>query len=259
VEYILSIRAETKSWMPPIIVNFRSFLLLGKLSLYQKGVMNMKVSVMGTGNMGKALVKQLATNINSTVLWGSRKPEDAKQYVEELNLPNVVVSTYEEAQQADMVIPAFHAGVLKEWANTFHEQLKNKIIIDISNPFNSDFSGFTTAWGESSAEQIQALLPNSIVIGAFKNTFFKVVEKPLYKGQLSDVLVTGNNEEAVQTFLEYVQKLPFRFLYAGSLENNRIIERFTLLELELAIRYKTYPYVSMQVFGIPDTVLATKA
>ncbi|GIP51043.1 hypothetical protein J42TS3_00780 [Paenibacillus vini] len=34
----------------------------------------MNISVMGTGNMGKALVKQLGTFGNHSVLWGSRDP-----------------------------------------------------------------------------------------------------------------------------------------------------------------------------------------
>lgn len=63
--------------------------------------------------------------------------------------------------------------------------------------FNCDFSGFTTACGESSAEQLQSLLPESKVVGAFKNTFFKVFENPVLDGQQSDVLVTGDDEEAV--------------------------------------------------------------
>jgi 8-hydroxy-5-deazaflavin:NADPH oxidoreductase len=214
----------------------------------------MNVSVMGTGNMGKALVKQLSTFGNHSVLWGSRDPQEAKQLVTELQLPNVIVGTYEEAQQADIIIPAFHAAVLKEWALAHQDQLKGKIIVDISNPFNSDFSGFTTAWGESSAEQLQSLLPESTVIGAFKNTFFKVVDEPKFQGQLSDVLVTGNDDHAVHQFLEYVKPLPFRFLHAGKLENNRTIERFTLLELELAVRYNTYPYISLQIFGIQEPI-----
>jgi len=216
----------------------------------------MRISVMGTGNMGKALVKQWSNHSKQTVLWASRNPQETKKLVQQLQLSNVEVCTYEEAQKADLIIPAFHASILKEWATAHREQLAGKIIVDISNPFNQDFSGFTTAWGESSAEQLQSLLPQSRVIGAFKNTFFKVVEEPLHQGRISDVLVTGNDEESVQTFLNYAQPLPFRFLHAGKLENNRTIERFTLLELELAVRYNTYPYISMQIFGIPEAVPA---
>ncbi|MNU51525.1 pyrroline-5-carboxylate reductase [compost metagenome] len=216
----------------------------------------MKISVMGTGNMGKALVKQLSTHGTNSIYWGSRNPEEAQQLVQQSHLSNVIVCTHEVAQQADLIIPAFHASILKEWAIAHKEELKGKIIVDISNPFNHDFSGFTTAWGESSAEQLQSLLPESIVIGAFKNTFFKVVDEPVCQGQISDVLVTGNDDTAIQTFIEYVKPLPFRFLHAGKLENNRTIERFTLLELELAVRYNTYPYISLQIFGIQEPVAA---
>ncbi|AEI39740.1 NADPH-dependent F420 reductase [Paenibacillus mucilaginosus] len=218
--------------------------------------MTKTISVLGTGNMGKALVKQLSTHGQSRILWGSRNPEEAEQLVRELQLSNVTVCTNKEALQADLIIPAFHASILKDWAVAHKDQLQGKIVVDISNPFNSDFSGFTTSWGESSAEQLQSLLPASAVIGAFKNTFFKVVEEPLCQGQQSDVLVTGNDENAVQTFMEHVKALPFRFLQAGKLENNRTIERFTLLELELAIRYNTYPYISLQIFGIQQPVAA---
>ncbi|MCR2804607.1 NADPH-dependent F420 reductase [Paenibacillus soyae] len=216
----------------------------------------MNISVLGTGNMGKALVKRLSEKGNHPVRWGSRSPEETKELARQLQLSNVTVSTNEEALQADIIIPAFHAAVLKEWAIAHKEQLKQKIVVDISNPFNADFSGFTTAWGESSAEQLQALLPESSVIGAFKNTFFKVVDEPVHEGQVSDVLVTGNDEEAVKAFMEAVTPLPFRFLHAGKLENNRTIERFTLLELELAFRYNTYPYISLQLFGIKTPVAA---
>lgn len=216
----------------------------------------MKISVLGTGNMGKSLVKQVAAYVEGQVLWGSRNPIEAAGLVKNFQLDQIVTVSYVEALQADIIIPAFPVSALMDWAKTNKEQLKHKIVVDISNPFNDDYSGFTTAWGESSSERLQSLLPESKVIGAFKNTFFKVFENPVFQDQKSDVLVTGDDEEAVLRFIERFKPLPFRFLHAGKLANNRTIERFTLLELELAIRYGTYPYISLQLFGIKETVLA---
>lgn len=215
----------------------------------------MKISVLGTGNMGKALVKQAATFVEGQLSWGSRNPEEAAELARSFGLERVAAGSYEEALQGDIIIPALPTAAVMEWASTHKDKLKGKIVVDITNPFNSDFSGFTTAWGESSAERLQALLPESKVIGAFKNTFFKVFENPLFEGQKSDVLVTGNDEESVRRFMAVFGKLPFRFIHAGQLANNRTIERFTLLELELAVRYGTYPYISLQVFGIKEAAL----
>ncbi|WP_223192898.1 NADPH-dependent F420 reductase [Paenibacillus sedimenti] len=216
----------------------------------------MKISVLGTGNMGKALVKQVAAYVEGQVLWGSRNSAEAAGLAKNFQLDQIVTVSYVEALQADIIIPAFPVSALMDWAQANKEQLKHKIVVDISNPFNDDFSGFTTAWGESSSERLQSLLPESKVIGAFKNTFFKVFENPVFQDQKSDVLVTGDDEEAVLRFIERFKPLPFRFLHAGKLANNRTIERLTLLELELAVRYGTYPYISLQLFGIKEAVLA---
>jgi len=218
----------------------------------------MTISVLGTGNMGKALVKQAASYAEGPVLWGSRNPRETVELARSFGLDQVAVGSYEDALEADIVIPAFPAAAMMDWARANREQLQGKIVVDISNPFNEDFSGFTTAWGESSAERLQALLPQSIVIGAFKNTFFKVFESPVFEGRKSDVLVTGDDEEAVIRFIERFKTLPFRFIHAGKLANNRTIERVTLLELELAVRYGTYPYISLQLFGIQDPVPASE-
>ncbi|TYP73236.1 NADPH-dependent F420 reductase [Paenibacillus methanolicus] len=212
------------------------------------------ISILGTGNMGKALVKQAAANLEGQVLWGSRNPQEAAELAKGFRQERIVTGTYEDALQADIIIPAFPAAAIMEWAQANRDRLKDKIVVDIANPFNADFSGFTTAWGESSAERLQALLPESIVIGAFKNTFFRVFDNPVFQDRQSDVLVTGDDEDAVQQFIQRFNPLPFRFLHAGPLANNRTIERFTLLELELAVRYGTYPYISLQVFGIPEAV-----
>lgn len=209
-----------------------------------------RISVLGTGHMGKALVKLLANNENIEVTWGSRDRGHVTALAEAMRLNHVATSGYEEALRSDIIIPALPFSALLEWAAENKDQLKGKQIVDISNPFNDDFSGFTTAWGESAAERLQAALPDSIVIGAFKNTFFKVMENPIFQNQQSDVLVTGDDEAAVERLISLLRPLPFRFIHAGKLANNRTIERFTLLELELAVRYGTYPYISMSLFGM---------
>lgn len=213
------------------------------------------ISILGTGNMGKALVKSLSPHVD-TILWGSREPREAEKLAAELGLRNVVCVPYKEVLDSSILIPAFKFQDVLAWGAANREALRGKIVIDISNPFNDDYSGYTTSWGESSAEEIQRALPDSRVVGAFKNTFFKVFDEPVFRNEVSDVLVTSDDDASKSQVMTLLKPLSYRFIDAGKLSNNRTIERFTLLELEISSRYGSYPYISLQMFGIKDAVIA---
>jgi predicted dinucleotide-binding enzyme len=107
--------------------------------------------------------------------------------------------------------------------------LCGKLLIDISNPFNDDYSDFILPWDTSGAEQIQARLPETRVVGAFKNAWWEVFDAPRFGETLSDVLVVGDDPGAKQIFFELTQGTSFRYIDAGKLKNARTIERMTLL------------------------------
>ncbi|UUZ93119.1 hypothetical protein LJK87_49370 [Paenibacillus sp. P25] len=50
--------------------------------------------------------------------------------------------------------------------------------------------------------------------------------------------------------MRLLESVPFRVLDGGRLSNNRTIERMTLFEREVALRYGNYPYVSFRMFGL---------
>jgi predicted dinucleotide-binding enzyme len=202
--------------------------------LIEKGGFTMNVSVIGTGRMGKGLVNILSPQ----VIWGSRHPE-----------PKCQVS-YEEAMNADIIIHSLWFKDVIPWAMQNKEKLAGKILVDIVNPFTEDFSDFTLDWGQSAAEELQKVVPDTIVVGAFKNTFFKIFDKPIHEGLMSDVYVTADDEAAKNAVMELLTPTPFRILDGGKLSNNRLIERFTLFEREMALRYGNYPYAGNRLFGI---------
>jgi 8-hydroxy-5-deazaflavin:NADPH oxidoreductase len=207
----------------------------------------MKVSVIGTGRMGKGLVKSFTPHI--PLFWGSRSIEKVRELIKEHQYEDVEAVDHDGALQADIIFHSLWFRDLIPWAEKNAESLVGKILVDIVNPFTEDFSDFTLDWGESAAEILQEILPDTKVVGAFKNTFFKVFVAPIQDGLKSDCYVTSNDEAAKQTVMSLLAPLPFRILDAGRLENNRTIERMTLFERELAIRYGHYPYVSFRLFG----------
>lgn len=166
-----------------------------------------------------------------------------------------MTSSYREALNADIIFHSFWFRDLIPWAQKNEKRLAGRILVDIANPFTEDFSDFTLDWGQSAAEELQKMLPHTAVVGAFKNTFFQVLEQPLHQGEKSDIFVTGDDGEARRTVLNLLKPLPFRAWDSGNLENNRTIERMTLFERELAIRYGNYPYVSYRLFGMDEYVI----
>ncbi|WP_274365149.1 NADPH-dependent F420 reductase [Paenibacillus thermotolerans] len=207
----------------------------------------MRVSVLGTGRMGKGLVSVLSKQM--PLLWGSRTPEKAKKIIRENGIENTKAVSYDEALASDVIFHTMWFRDLIPWAEANREQLTGKIVIDPANPFTADFSDFELPWGMSAAEELQRVLPESNIVGAFKNTYFKVLEQPVHNGLMSDVYVTSDYEDAKRIVINLFDRLPFRVIDGGALANNRTIERMTLFEREVALREGHYPYVSFRLFG----------
>lgn len=209
----------------------------------------MKVSIIGTGRMGSGLVKTLDPYVNE-LFWASRDKERMESIIHANKLSRIVPVSYTEALEADIIIPTLWFRDVIPWAKENKEKLANKILVDITNPFTEDFTDFTLDWGNSAAEELQMSIPDTKIVGAFKNTFFQVFENPIHEGSESDVYVTSDHERAKQMVMTLLKPLPFRVIDGGKLKNNRTIERLTLFEREIAIRYGNYPYVSNRLFGM---------
>ena len=185
-----------------------------------------------------------------SVVLGSRDPARAQEIVHDLALPGLVAGSYDEALEADAVLPAiFIRDGLFDILDRNAAQLQGKLLIDISNPYNEDYSDFILPWDTSGAEELQKRLPHVRVVGAFKNVFSAVLDDPLFLGTPSDVFIMGDDEEAKQAFLRLAQGTPFRYLDAGPLINARAIERMTMITGALGRRLGSYPRMNWRLLG----------
>lgn len=212
----------------------------------------MKISLLGTGRMGQGIAKTLAPYVELN--WASRSPERIQSLLEENELGNIRPVSYEKALETDIIIHTLWFRDVLPWAAEHKEELAGKIFVDITNPFTEDFSDFTLEWGQSAAEELQKIIPDTKVVGAFKNTFFPIFNEPIHEKMESDVYVTSDDENAKKAVMQVLHPIRFRILDGGKLQNNRTIERLTLFEREVAMRYGSYPYVSNRLFGITKTV-----
>ncbi len=209
------------------------------------------VAVIGSGRMGEALTRVLATSPYE-LAWAGRDPARLQHRTDELGLHHVQVRSIGEAiTGSDIIILAlWHHHALELAADHAH-LLTGKVLVDIANPFTDDFSDFTTPETTSAAEELARTVPTAAVVGALKNTFWVVLEDPQFPEGTSDILVTADDEHAKELVINLFGGLPFRALDAGPLRNSRTIERMTLLSREIAIRYDHYPRATWRLLGQP--------
>jgi len=199
--------------------------------------------------MGVRLAAMFADR-GHTVVLGSRDLSRAERIASGLRRENITTASYQEAAKAPIVLPAmFIRDGLFEQLEPLRSALRGKLLIDISNPFNNDYSDFILPWDTSGAEQIQARLPETRVVGAFKNVWWEVFDAPQFGDTLSDVFVVSDVTEAKQIFFELTQGTPFRYIDAGNLKNARTIERMTLLSGEMGQRYGFFPRMNYKLLG----------
>jgi predicted dinucleotide-binding enzyme len=180
----------------------------------------------------------------------SRTPSKAAEIVAELNVPGLVAGSYADALGANAVLPAiFIRDGLLDLVDQHADALKGKLVIDISNPFNEDYSDFITPWDSSGAEELRKSMPESRLVGAYKNVFWAVFDDPLFDGTASDVLVVGDDDEAKREFFRLSEGTPFRYLDAGPLKNARAIERLTMITGALGRGLGSYPRMNWRLLG----------
>lgn len=213
-----------------------------------------EVGVLGTGRMGSRLAAMFARAGRRVVL-GSRNPERAAAVVADAGIAKLSAGSYADALNAPAVLPAvFIRDGLFDLLDRHSRHLGGKLLIDISNPFNHDYTDFVTPWDSSGAEELQRRFPQVRLVGAFKNVFWEVFDAPQFQGGLSDVLLTGDDEAAKADFLQLARNTPFRYLDAGALENSRTVERLTMITGRLGRQLGTYPRMNWKLLGQPATL-----
>jgi len=180
----------------------------------------MKVTLIGSGNMGSGLAKQI-TKAKHTLAITGRSVSKAQA------LTRTVGATFKDnaaAEGADLVIVAVPYGeavvALRAVGN-----LDGKVIVDITNPLTADYMGLTIGHSTSAAEEIQKAFPKANVVKAFNTVFAQIlVEGPKLAGATVPVFYAGDDAAAKETVKALISSIGFAPVDAGGLKNARYLE-----------------------------------
>ncbi|MCX6400705.1 MAG: NADPH-dependent F420 reductase [Propionibacteriales bacterium] len=199
----------------------------------------------GTGPQGRGLARRLAAG-GAKVVLGSRDAARAEMVAKEMREDGVRVVGIDNraaAAAADIVIVAVpwdgHAALLTE----LRPVLAGKIVIDCVNPLGFDKRGpyALQVLEGSAAEQAKALLPDSRVIGAFHHLSAVLLEDPTVESLDTDVLVLGDDDEAVDAVIALSALIPgVRGVFGGRLRNAHQVEALTANLIAMNKRYKAH-------------------
>jgi predicted dinucleotide-binding enzyme len=110
-----------------------------------------------------------------------------------------------------------------------------KVVIDATNHVNVQNPGEVLD-GISNAEEIQKRHPQVRVVKAFNYAFAARMAEPTVDGVRLDGFVAGDDQEAKDKALEFVESIGFRPIDAGPLVMARVLEGMGLLNIMLQIR-----------------------
>ncbi len=187
------------------------------------------ISIIGSGNMATAIGTRAAKH-GHTIEIMSRNTAKAQALADQIG-NGTTVGRYGSTPAGDIVIVAILYADAVDVVAHYGDALAGKILVDITNPFNTNASGVVTTAGNSATQQIAAAAPEGThVVKAFNLLFSGVLadDKPV------DVFFAGDSAEAKARVAAFLESLGMRPLDAGGLEMTYVLEWAGILLVGLA-------------------------
>jgi len=192
--------------------------------------MTSKVAVIGLGNIGKTVAKNLVKG-NRPVIIASREIEDAKALASQLGNLVTPTETAEAIKEADIIVLSVWFNTIKELFEEYADELQGKIIIDPSNPIAPDENGgFKKIIGDKdSAGQLNAeILPKGAKLAkAFGTLGVVSLADKAFQTPEKLVLFYATDDNTIDNSVEQlIADSGFDAIKVGGLEQSIRIEVF---------------------------------
>jgi NADPH-dependent F420 reductase len=193
----------------------------------------MRVTIVGAGNMGRGVGTRVVAGGHELEIV-DRDPAEALKLAEELGGAATALEPSAPFGGDVVVFAVYYAG-LKDAVRQYADQLRGKVVVEITNPVNNEtWDGLVTRPGSSSAEEVQQVVPEGTpVVKAFNTTFASTLVKGEVNGQPLDVLIAGNDNEAKQKVATLVSDGGLRPIDVGPLRRAQQLEQLGFLHIAI--------------------------
>lgn len=204
----------------------------------------MRIAIIGSGNVGGALAGTFNRS-GHQVLLAARDLEKTRRVAQETGA-QAAESAAAAAGSAEIVVLAVPYGALSEVAREIRDDVRDKVVIDLTNP------GPQTGDGRSAAEQLADELPEAHVAKALNTLFGAFMAQPDLREQRVDALFATDSDTARGVLAELLTTLGFRAIHAGGLETARQMEAMAWLNIQLQMRYEGDWTSTFVLLGAPE-------
>jgi predicted dinucleotide-binding enzyme len=187
------------------------------------------ISIIGSGNMASAIGALAVKGGNAVEVIG-RDQSKAADLASALG-NGATAGMWGAAPAGDIVILAVLFDSAVPVVSQYGDALANKIIVDITNPFNANVTGLAVPDDTSIAHMVAEAAPATAhVVKAF-NTLFRDV---LAAGGPLDVFIAGDDAQAKASVSAFIESLGLRPQDTGDLSMAHWLEGAGLLSVGLA-------------------------
>lgn len=189
----------------------------------------MKVTVVGAGNMASSFAKQLVKAGHDARLVG-RDAKKTADLAEKLGVASVSAA---EGAAAEIIILATPYAAAVAALRALGD-LSGKVVVDITNPLNADYTGLTLGQTTSAAEEIARAVPGARIVKGFNTLFAQVLGAgQVADGQVPPVFLASDDADAKAKVSGLAASFGFPVIDAGPLKNARYLEPLAGLNIYL--------------------------
>jgi NADPH-dependent F420 reductase len=191
------------------------------------------VTIIGAGNMGRAIGTRAVAGGHRVEIV-DRDPDDAKALAEELG-DSATALEPDAPFGGDVVVFAVYYPGIKDAVRQYADRIAGKVVVDITNPVDTDtWDKLATPPATSAAEEVAQLVPDSTpVVKAFNTTFAPTLVQGEVAGQQLDVLLAGDDAQAKGKVSQLVSDGGLRAVDVGPLTRAQQLEQLGFLHIAI--------------------------